>query len=402
MEPAALNPSAGRAICRRDMDNPGADTPAQRGPLPAFRAMVAAGELAPDSSQELVATRLHTLWTRLRGYDPAPRPANGNTLFSRLLRRNDPAEDQPNGLYIVGEVGRGKSMLMDLFLAAADVRRKQRIHFHRFMQTVHSRFHAFKRANPDIEDPIPPLADSIAAEAALLCFDEFQVNDIADAMILGRLFQALFDRGVVVVTTSNVAPDDLFKGQPGRDAFLPFIALLKQRLDVVMMDAGRDFRRQRLHGVRTWLVPADARADRELDDAFAELTGAAQGKPETLWVMGRSFVVPLAAEGVARFDFDTLCGTALGAGDYLTLATRYHTLILDGIPRLSPDNYDKARRFIVLIDTLYDQRVKLLASAAAMPDQLYQRGENARMFERTASRLDEMQSQDWLELQHLS
>jgi cell division protein ZapE len=401
-EPAALNPGHGRAICRVDMDSPGADTPAQRGPLPAFRAMVAAGDLAPDPSQELVAQRLQALWTRLRGYDPPPRPANGHSLFSRLLRRSAPVEDRPNGLYITGEVGRGKSMLMDLFFAATPVRRKQRIHFHRFMQTVHARFHALKRANPDIDDPIPPLADQIAADAALLCFDEFQVNDIADAMILGRLFQALFERGVVVIATSNVAADDLFKGQPGRDAFLPFIALLKQRLDVVTMDAGRDFRRQRLRGLRTWLVPADARADGELDHAFAELTGNAEAKPETLDVMGRRIIVPLAAAGVARCDFDTLCATALGAGDYLAIATRYHTLILDGIPRLSPDNYDKARRFIVLIDTLYDQRVKLLASADAMPDQLYQRGESAGMFERTASRLDEMQSQDWLELPHLA
>ena len=383
------------------MDHPGADIPAQRGPLPAFRAMVAAGELAPDLSQQFVAERLQRLWGRLRGYDPPPRAANSVSLFSRLLRREQ-TPDQPNGLYIVGEVGRGKSMLMDLFFAAADVRRKQRIHFHRFMQNVHSRFHAFRRANPDTDDPIPPLADTIAAEAALLCFDEFQVNDIADAMILGRLFQALFDRGVVVVATSNIAPDGLFKGQPGRDAFLPFIALIKQRLDVVMMDAGRDFRRSRLRGMRTWLVPADARAARELDRAFAELTGGVGGKPETLWVMGRKFVVPLAAEGVARCDFDLLCGTALGPGDYLALAKRFHTLMLDGIPRLSPDNYDKARRFIMLIDTLYDHRVKLIASADAMPDQLYQHGENARMYERTASRLDEMQSQDWLELPHLT
>jgi cell division protein ZapE len=384
------------------MDSPDADIPAQRGPLPAFRAMVAAGELAPDSSQELAAERLQALWSRLGAYDPQPRVSNGRSLFARLLRRGDPAEDGPNGLYIVGDVGRGKSMLLDLFFAAADVRRKQRIHFHRFMQNVHARFHAFRRDNPDIDDPIPPLANLMAAEAALLCFDEFQVNDIADAMILGRLFEALFDRGVVVVATSNVAPDDLFKDQPGRDAFLPFIALLKRRLDILMMDAGRDFRRARLRGMRTWLVPADARAERELDRAFAELTGNAVAKPETLWVMGRKFVVPRAAEGIARCDFETLCGAALGAGDYLALATRYHALILDGIPRLSPDNYDKARRFIILIDTLYDHRVKLLASAEAMPDQLYQRGRNARMFERTASRLDEMQSRDWLELQHLA
>jgi cell division protein ZapE len=401
-EPGALNAGGGRAICEPDMDSPGADIPAQRGPLPAFQALVAAGELAPDTSQEFVAERLQGLWERLRGYDPPPRSANGHGLLFRLIRRGDPEEDRPNGLYIVGEVGRGKSMLLDLFFAAADVRRKRRIHFHRFMQEVHERFHAFKRADRNIGDPIPPLADSIAADAALLCFDEFQVNDIADAMILGRLFQALFHRGVVVVASSNVAPDDLFKGQPGRDALLPFIALLKQRLDVLMMDDGRDFRRARLRGVRTWLVPADLYAERELDRAFAELTGNAEGKPETLWVMGRRFVVPLAAEGVARCDFDMLCGTALGAGDYLALATRYHTLILERIPRLSPSNYDKARRFIVLIDTLYDQRVKLLASADAMPDQLYQRGENARMFERTVSRLDEMQSRDWLGLPHLA
>jgi cell division protein ZapE len=383
------------------MDHPGADTAAQRGPLPAFRAMVAAGELAPDASQELVARRLQQLWTRLRHYDPSPRPANGIGLFARLLRR-DPTPEAPNGLYIVGEIGRGKSMLMDLFFAAADVRRKQRIHFHRFMQNAHERFHAIRTANPDTDDPIPPLADSIAAEAALLCFDEFQVHDIADAMILGRLFEALFDRGVVVVATSNIAPDDLFKDQPGRDAFLPFIALIKQRLDVVMMDAGRDFRRSRLRGMRTWLVPADARADRELDRAFAELTEGIAAGPVTLRVMGRKFIVPLAAEGVARCDFDYLCGSALGPGDYLALATHFHTLILDGIPRLSPANYDKARRFITLIDTLYDHRVKLLASADAMPDQLYQQGENARMFDRTASRLDEMQSQDWLDLPHLA
>jgi len=378
--------------------------PAMCGPLPAYRAKVAAGELAPDPSQQLAAERLQRLWARLRGYDPPPRPGNGGGFLSRLLRLS-PAdgadEDRPHGLYLVGEVGRGKSMLMDLFFAAADVPRKQRIHFHRFMQNVHMRFHAFKRAHPEIEDPIPPLADSIASDSALLCFDEFQVNDIADAMILGRLFQALFERGVVVVATSNTPPDDLFKGQPGRDAFLPFIDLIKQKLDVLALDSGRDFRRARLRGMRTWLVPADARADRALDAAFAELTGGATPRPETLIVMGRKLTVPTAAEGVARFDFDTLCGTALGAGDYLALATHFHTLILDGVPILSPANYDVARRFITLIDTLYDHRVKLVASAAAMPDQLYRHGENAKMFERTASRLDEMQSDDWQALPHL-
>jgi cell division protein ZapE len=302
----------------------------------------------------------------------------------------------------VGEVGRGKSMLMDLFFAAARVRRKKRIHFHRFMQDAHARIHAFRRANPAIEDPIPPLADSIAAEAALLCFDEFQVNDIADAMILGRLFQALFERGVIVVATSNTRPDELFKGKPGRDAFLPFIALLKRHLDVLEMDAGRDFRRNRLRGMPTWHVPADARATRALDQAFAELTGHAEPRPETLMVTGRRLVVPAAAEGVARFDFAGLCGAALGPGDYLALATHFHTLILDRVPVLSPESYDEARRFIILVDALYEHRVKLVASADAWPDRLYRDGEGAAMFERTASRLEEMQSQAWLALPHLT
>jgi cell division protein ZapE len=368
--------------------------------------MVAAGELAPDSSQENAAKRLQDLWQALRGYDPAPaRPSGGSGLLGRLFSRAKPdpiaPEGTPKGLYLVGEVGRGKSMLMDLFFASADVARKQRIHFHRFMQTSHARVFAWKRANPDGADPIPPLAETIAGEAALLCFDEFQVNDIADAMILGRLFQALFARGVVVVATSNVPPDALFKGQPGRDAFLPFIALIQERLDIVAMDAGRDFRRERMRGMRTWHVPADDFSRRALDEAFVTLTGGAPAKPAVLIVTGREVVVPAAADGVARFDFNALCGVPLGPGDYLAIATNFHTLVLDGIPRLSPDNYDVARRFINLVDTLYDQRVKLIASADAMPDQLYRRGENAKMFERTASRLDEMQSEDWLEQEHV-
>jgi cell division protein ZapE len=374
------------------------------GPLPAYRARLAGGELLHDPAQELAAERLHELWHKLRGYDP-PLTAPAGGFLSRLLRRKpveEAGDSHPNGLYLVGAVGRGKSMLMDLFFATAEVPRRKRIHFHRFMQDAHARVHAIKQADPSIDDPIPPLADAIAREAALLCFDEFQVNDIADAMILGRLFQALFARHVVVVATSNTAPDDLFKGQPGRDAFLPFIALIKQRLDVLHIDAVQDYRRQRIRGMPTWHVPADARADAALDAAFTELTGEAHGTPCDLLVMGRRFHVPLQARGVARFDFAALCGTALGAGDYLALATHFHTLILDAIPRLSPDNFDQARRFITLIDTLYDHRVKLVASAADMPDRLYLRGENAQMFERTASRLEEMQSQDWLALPHLT
>jgi len=375
------------------------------GPLPAYHARVACGELAADPAQAAAAEKLQDLWAWLRGYDPAPpAPASSPGLLGRLFGRRAAAVPQtaPTGLYLVGAVGRGKSMLMDLFFAAADVKRRRRVHFHRFIQEAHASFHALKRANPDISDPIPPLADRIAAEAALLCFDEFQVHDIVDAMILGRLFQALFDRGVVVVATSNTAPDDLFRSQPGRDAFLPFIAILKRHVAVHELDAARDFRRQRLRGMASWHVPSDSRADQALDEAFTDLSNGEPAAPEDLVVMGRTLRVPLAAGGVARFDFDALCGTALGAGDYLAIATRYHAVVLDGVPRLSPDNFDVARRFIVLVDTLYDHRVKLYASAEAMPDQLYMRGENARMFERTASRLEEMRSQDYLDAPHLA
>jgi cell division protein ZapE len=384
------------------MDHSSPSSPKHTGPLPVYRSLVAAGALTADPAQAMAAERLQELWENLQGYDPEPSVGHATGgLLARLLKRRHAEEYEPIGLYLVGEVGRGKSMLMDMFFDQAEVPRKRRIHFHRFMQDVHARLHAWKRANPNGTDPIPPLADAIGNEAALLCFDEFQVNDIADAMILGRLFQALFDRGVVVVATSNTAPDDLFKGQPGRDAFLPFIGLIKQRVDVLRLSAARDYRRERLRGLRTWHVPNDERSRRALDEAFATLTGLAPVKPVILTVMGRQLPVPAAADGVARFDFDFLCNTALGAGDYLAIAQHFHTLVLDGIPRLSPDNYDQARRFIVLVDTLYDRHVKLIASADASPDQLYQRGENAKMFERTASRLDEMQSEDWLGLPHL-
>ncbi|MBV9654709.1 MAG: AFG1 family ATPase [Acetobacteraceae bacterium] len=386
-----------------DMLTPGARVPA--GPLPAYRQLVADGQLASDPSQQLAAARLQDLWIKLRGYDPPVAAPQAGGFLSRLLRRKpteEAGEDRPNGLYLVGEVGRGKSMLMDLFFAEADVPRKRRIHFHRFMQEAHARIFAWKRANPDGDDPIPPLADAIAAEAALLCFDEFQVNDIADAMILGRLFEALFERHVVMVATSNTAPDDLFAGKPGRDAFLPFIALIKRRVDVLVMEGGRDFRRSRLRGLRTWHVPADAGAERALDEAFTVFAAGSAPKPARLQVMGRTLEVPLAAGCAARFDFEALCGRPLGPGDYLALATHFETLVLDGVPRLSPENYDKARRFIILVDALYDHRVKLVASAEAQPDELYERGEGAKAFERTASRLEEMQSQDWMALPHLT
>lgn len=374
-----------------------------QGPLPAYRAKLDAGELLTDPAQALAAERLQALWLRLRGYDPPPHtPADNHGFLRRLFgRRDDIPEEYPHGLYLVGEVGRGKSMLMDLFFETADVPRKRRVHFHQFMQDAHARMHALRR-NGHGDDPIPVIAEAVASGAALLCFDEFQITDVADATILGRLFQMLFARGTVVVCTSNTRMDDLFLGQPGRDAFLPFIALLKSHLDMIVMHGSRDWRRQKLRGIPTWHVPADARADRALDEAFSELTGGVAPRSERLHVMGHSVQVPLAASGVARFDFEALCGQPLGAGDYLALATHYQAVVLDGVPRLSPNNYDMARRFIVLVDALYEHRVKLVASADAPPDALYERGEGAKAFERTASRLEEMQSRDYLALPHLT
>ncbi|MDJ0386574.1 cell division protein ZapE [Roseomonas sp. E05] len=377
------------------------------GPLPAYRAKVAAGELRSDPAQAQAAEILQDLWRRLRGYEPKQEPPTpeGGGFMSRFFRRKPVDEapgNAPQGLYLVGEVGRGKSMLMDLFFACADVPRKKRIHFHQFMQQSHQRIHAWKKQHGDSADPIPPLADQVTAEASLLCFDEFQVHDIADAMILGRLFEALFARGTVVVATSNTAPDDLFKGRPGRDAFLPFIALINRHVAVLHLQSAQDYRRGRIHGLPTWHSPVDGRAERALDAAFKELTGKAHGEKQALTVLGRRVEVPQALGGVARADFEQLCGLPLGPADYLALSTHFHTLILDGVPRLGPDNFDKARRFITLVDTLYEHRCKLVASAAAEPDRLYEQGENAAMFQRTASRLIEMQSHDYLGLPHLT
>jgi cell division protein ZapE len=378
---------------------------AGQAPAALYRARLAEGEIAPDAAQAAAVERLQSLWQSLRGYDPAPLEpiAKPSGLLGRLFGRSaaSPRAEPPQGLYLVGEVGRGKSMLMDLFFETAEVPRKQRLHFHAFMQQAHRRIHGWKQAHGDSADPIPPLADSIAADAALLCFDEFQVHDIADAMILGRLFEALFARGTVIVATSNTAPDDLFKGQPGRDAFLPFIALINRHVEVWPLVAARDYRRERIRSLPTWHVPADGRAEAALDAAFAALTGQEKGAPMGLPLLGRVIEVPEAARGVARFDFNQLCGKPLGPADYLAIAQAFHSLVVDGIPRLGPENFDKARRFITCIDTLYEHRCKLVASAASTPDQLYERGTNAAMFERTASRLSEMQSQEYRALAHL-
>jgi len=310
------------------------------------------------------------------------------------------------GLYIWGAVGRGKTMLMDALFDVADVDLKRRAHFHGFMADAHQRIFAFRqrvrRGEEKDGDPIPHVAGAIAAEATLLCFDEFTVTDIADAMILGRLFTSLFASGVTVVATSNVEPDGLYAGGLNRALFLPFIALLEERMDVVRLDARADFRLEKLGGSPVYLVPGDDAATAALDAAFRRLSGEAHGRPVTLTVRGRPVGVPQAAGGVARFAFADLCGKPLGASDYLAVAERFHTVLIDRIPVMGPEHRNEAKRFIMLIDTFYDRHVKLIASADAEPTALYRatEGREAFEFERTASRLIEMRSHDYLAMPH--
>ncbi|HEY4115651.1 MAG TPA: cell division protein ZapE [Rhizomicrobium sp.] len=353
--------------------------------LKIYNAAVAKGELSPDEAQASAAARLQALATQLRGY----------RLQKRLFL---PAPVPPRGLYLWGDVGRGKSMLMDLFFDAVSVSRKARVHFNAFMVETHARIHEERSRGGD--DPIPAVGRSIAGEAALLCFDEFQVRDVADAMILGRLFEQLFALGVVVVATSNTPPRRLYEGGLNRQLFLPFLAMIEQRLDVVELNGSHDYRLQRLAQVNTYITPLGREADAAMDAAWLRLTDVARGAPQTLIVLGRSLRVPQAARGTARFTFADLCSRPLAAADYLAIARHYHTVLIDHVPIMGPDQRDAARRFITLIDTLYDQNVKLICSAAAAPHELYRAGDGADAFRRTASRLVEMQSEDYLKRGH--
>ena len=288
-------------------------------------------------------------------------------------------------------------MLMELFFEAAPVAARRRVHFHAFMLEVHARLDRQRKRAASGGDPLAPLADALVEQARLLCFDEFHVQNIADAMILGRLFEALLARGMVVVATSNFAPERLYEDGLNRDRFLPFIALLQQRLAVVALDGAIDYRLERLRDVPTYHQPLGAAAEARLEQIFKALTDGAAGEPAALMVGSRRLPVPRAARGVAWFDFEALCEQALGAADYLALTERYHTVILSGVPRLTPDRRNQARRFITLVDALYDRRVNLVVSAAAPPEELYPAGEGAFEFRRTASRLSEMQSRAYVE-----
>lgn len=359
--------------------------------LERYDALVATGELRPDPVQAATAARLDRLQAELEAVPP-----RGSVLW-RLGKAKPPP---PRGIYLWGGVGRGKSMLMDLFFGCLEIRRKRRVHFHEFMIEVHDRLRIARMEEKG--DPIPPTVAAIADETRCLAFDEMVVGNSADAMILSRLFTGLLDAGVTVVTTSNRAPSELYKDGLNREHFLPFIATIERRLDVIALDGPTDYRMQRLSGVRTWHVPNGPVATAAVRGAFFKLTDFppedAVHVPATDIDLGggRTLHVPKSLKGVAVFSFRKLCGEARGAADYLAVARRYHTVFVVGIPRLGPENRNEAARFVTLVDALYEHKVKLIATADAAPADLYREGDGRFEFERTASRLVEMQSQAYL------
>jgi len=364
--------------------------------LALYSARVTTGEIEADPAQEAAAARFDALNERLADYRLARKSSSLGWLFGSRETTREPLK----GLYIYGDVGRGKTMLMDMFFVACPAQRKRRAHFHEFMADVHERVYDYrrkiKRGEMADADPITLVADDIAAEAWVLCFDEFHVDDIADAMILGRLFEGLFAAGIVVVVTSNSPLSGLYKNGLNRQLFLPFIGLVSAHMDIVELKAEKDFRLDKLSGAQLYFFPADAAAKASLDKHWERLTGRHPGKSQALDVKGRKVRVPLASMGVARFHFDDLCAQPLGANDYLHIAHAFHTVIIDDIPLLTPGRRDVVRRFINLVDALYDNRICLIASTAAEPSALYPKGVGSDHFQRTASRLTEMRSEAYL------
>lgn len=366
-----------------------------------YAAMVQEGRIEADPAQAKIIRRLDTLAAELEAHRLARKTSALGWLFSRKA-----PVDPIRGLYLWGSVGRGKTMLVDLFHEQLQVKRKRRAHFHAFMADVHQRIHAWrqlaKAGKAKGDDPIQPVAEALAEEAWVLCFDEFSVTDIADAMILGRLFQALFARGVVIVATSNVEPSLLYHNGLNRALFLPFIKLIEERMAVVRLDSRTDYRLEKLHGRPVYYAPNGDAAREALDRLFDELAGGAAARPRDLDVGGRQLHVPLAAGGVARMTFDELCNRPLGSLDYLAVARNFHTLVLDDIPALTFSRRNETKRFITLIDILYEHRVKLVCSAEKKVEALYiaDRGHEAFEFDRTISRLMEMRSDSYLALPH--
>ncbi|MEP2235013.1 MAG: cell division protein ZapE [Alteripontixanthobacter sp.] len=367
------------------------------GMLAEYRALVERGELRPDAEQEAAAQRLAQLQQELE------KDAGSSGFLGKLFGGNG-ANEPPQGVYMWGGVGRGKSMLMDLFHDTLAIPDKRRAHFHAFMQEVHARLRDARKSESG--DPIPPVAEDIARDLRCLAFDEMVVNNSADAMIMSRLFRALIvDEQVAIVTTSNRPPRDLYKDGLNREHFLPFIELVSNRLDVVPLNGPHDYRMERLGGIDSWHTPLGEEATAQVREAFFRLTDYSPDDAENvpsaeLDVGGRTLHVPKALKGVAVFSFKRLCGEARGAPDYLAIARAFHTVILVGIPQMGPDMRNEAARFVTLIDALYEQRVKLFATAEVEPGDLYKAGDGAFEFERTESRLIEMRSEEYMALGH--
>lgn len=382
------------------------------GPAAHYDALRAAGELRADPAQEEIVQALERMHSQLAAINRRGLRARFSKIFTS---RKTATRQAVEGIYIHGAVGRGKSMLMDLFFESAPLDAKRRVHFHEFMLECHAALHAWRNMTDDErraegwkqedKDAIPPLARRIARQSKLLCFDEFQINDIADAMILGRLLEALLRQGIIIVATSNRAPSALYEGGLNRSLFTPFIALIEERLQVLALDGPTDYRLLRMKGLETYLTPVDQETTNQLREAFFRMTDhdvedAASVPSGEIEVQGRSLFVPKCLKGVAVFSFKRLCCNPLGAHDYLAIAWRYHTVFIVAIPRLGREKRDEARRFTALIDILYENGVKLFCSAEVAPEELYIEGDGTFEFARTVSRLREMQSADYLQRGH--
>ncbi len=390
-----------------------------KSPESEYQILMQEGELKPDPDQARAVAELERLHRELTNYpeikiNSNPFPINTRWL-SRFFKQSGNSKNSPKGIYLHGGVGRGKSMLMDLFYSVAPLKSKRRVHFHEFMLDIHARlenWHSISakeriqrgsRANDD--DPIPAVARQIANEATLLCFDELQITDIADAMVVSRLFENLFNYGVIVVATSNRVPDELYKNGLNRQRFIPFIERINEVLKIVPLDGPTDYRYDRLKGARTYFYPVNEETTTKLSETFFRLTDRrvedrAKVPNEELNVQGRLLFVPKAARGVAVFSFKRLCANPLGSADYLAIARTYHTVIMVAIPQLTEENSDEAIRFVTFIDALYEHCVKFLCSAAVPPQSLYTSGDGSFEFDRTVSRLMEMQSEDYLTKGH--